>query len=728
LERSYDGPAHSVNPLKADFPRKVVWLVVLVTGGPIRAATDVGGTFTDLVYFSTDPETGVQEVVTAKSDTTPPDFEQGVLDVIAKSGVAADEIAFLAHGTTLVINALAERKGVTTALITTEGFRDTLEIARGNRPDFFNLHYEKPPPFVPRYLRRELPGRLAQDGSERTSLDLSRLGEIVDDFRHEGVEAIAICLLHSYANPAHEQAVLAQVRHLWPEVSVVASYQITREWREYERTSTAVLSAYVQPSAERYLTRLAAGARGLGFDGQLYIMQSNCGVDSVEKTKEIPITMVESGPASGFWGAAELGRLIDEPNIVALDIGGTTAKCSLIEGGTVKIISDYWIERSRSSAGYPILVPVVDLVEIGQGGGSIAWVDEFGKLHVGPQSAGAVPGPAAYGRGGAHATTTDANLALGRINRDYFCGGEIVADMKAVERALRGIADSLGIEINEAARGIVRIANNNMVNALKLVSLNRGHDPRDFTLVAFGGGGGMHAVALAGELGIGKVVIPRAASVFSAWGMLMSDLRRDFFVTRLLTLSVDNADRIDTLLAEITGTALEQFAREGIDPGNVRFLRYGSFRYENQEHSVEVPFPPGAIAEVAIAEVAERFHRAYEREYTYRLEAAVEFVGAHIVAIAEVGKLTPAPLQADSRQSLDARKGSRSVDYATEGVHEAAIYDGELLGPGMAFSGPAVVETRGSTTVVHSDNEASVDQYGNLVIAINHNREAGGSP
>ncbi len=684
----------------------------------VRAATDVGGTFTDLVYFLTNPETGAQEVVTAKSDTTPPDFERGVLDVIGRSGVGAEEIISLAHGTTVVINALTERKGVLTGLITTEGFRDSLEIARGNRPDFFNLHYVKPPPFVPRYLRREVRGRLAQDGSERWPLDLAGLEGIVEDFRREGVQAIAICLLHSYANPAHEQAVLERVRELWPEVSVVASHQITREWREYERTSTAVLSAYVQPIAERYLTRLSSGARELSFAGQLYIMQSNCGVDSVDKTREIPITMVESGPASGVWGAAELGRLIGEPNIIALDIGGTTAKCSLIEAGQVKIISDYWIERSRLSAGYPILVPVVDLVEIGQGGGSVAWVDEFERLHVGPQSAGAVPGPAAYGKGGTEPTTTDANLALGRINHDYFCGGEIEADMAAVERVLRPIAQGLGVDTAEAARAIVRIANNNMVNALKLVSLNRGYDPRDFTLVAFGGGGGMHAVALAAELGIRKVVIPRAAEVFSAWGMLMSDLRRDYFVTRLLTLTVDTAQPLDRLLAEVIDGALEQFGREGVEASRVSFLRYGKLRYENQEHSVEVLLPDGEIEARATKEIANRFHDAYQREYTYRLDAPVEFVGAHVVALADVGKLKPARLPVDGRSIDDARKPPRSVDYATEGIHHASIYAGELLEPGMSFEGPAVVETKGSTTAVHPGNELVVDDYGNLLITI----------
>ena len=693
----------------------------------IRAATDVGGTFTDLVYFVTDAETGAQEVSTAKVDTTPPDFERGVMNVIAKSGVALEDVAFMAHGTTVVINAVAERNGAVAGLITSEGFRDVLEIARGNRPDFFNLHYVKPQPFVPRRLRRELPGILTQKGGERAPLDLEPLPAILDDFRATGVQAVAICLINSYADPSHELAVLERMRELWPEVSVVASHQITREWREYERTSTTVLSAYVQPVAERYLTRLVERVEHAGFGGQLYIMQSNCGVDSVGKTKEIPITMVESGPASGFWGAAALGRLIDEPNILALDIGGTTAKCSLIEGGQVRIVSDYWIERSRVSAGYPAMVPVVDVVEIGQGGGSIAWVDEFGKLHVGPRSAGAVPGPAAYGRGGNDATTTDANLALGRINADYFCGGELQADVAAVERTVGAIAERLELDPAEAASGIVRVANNNMINALKLVSLNRGYDPRDFTLVAFGGGGGMHGVALAAELGIGKVVIPRAAEVFSAWGMLMSDLRRDYFVTRLFELAPDNADRLDALLGELESAALEEFSREGAEPGHVRLLRRGKLRYENQEHSVEVALPAGTIDLHVIDAIADTFHQTYEREYTYRLDSPVEFVGAHLVAIAEVGKLTPARMSPSGRPLADVVKGRRRVDYATEGVHAADVYVGELLEPGMDFTGPAIVEAAGTTVVVHPENEVTIDPYGSITIALHPNRN-GGAP
>ena len=687
----------------------------------IRVATDVGGTFTDLVFFETD-ESGRQSIRTAKVDTTPPNFDEGVLNVLAKGNVDIGSVSFFAHGTTVVINALTERKGVKTGLITTEGFRDVLEIARGNRPDFFNLMYEKPKPFVPRHLRRETPGRINYRGEETAKLDLSGVPAILDDFRAEGVRAIAICLLHAYANPRHEQALAAEARKLWPEVAVVASHQITREWREYERTNTTVLSAYVQPIAETYLERLERSLAAAGSRGQIYIMQSNCGVDSLAATKAIPITMVESGPASGFWGAAELGRIIGEPNILALDIGGTTAKCSLIEGGHVKIMTDYWIERSRRSSGYPVMVPVVDVVEIGNGGGSIAWVDEFGKLHVGPQSAGALPGPAAYGRGGAEATTTDANIALGRINKDYFFGGEIKVDTAAVDSALGDVAEKLGVNPIEAARGIVRIANNNMINALKLVSLNRGYDPRDFALVAFGGGGAMHAAALGAELGVKKVVIPRAAPVFSAWGMMMSDLRRDYFVTRLI--ETDGADpssvaaALGGLIEEAAAAARAQFAAESIAPDRVKLTPFLKCRYQNQEHSVEAPLTYGPVDSVVVNDLVSRFHAIYEREYTYRLEAPVEIVGLHLVASAEVGKLRLMPLPKTGAALEAARKGRRLVDYATEGVHEADIYDAGRLEPGMGFAGPAVAEDAGSTIVVHPGQGVAIDDYGNVHIEI----------
>ena len=691
----------------------------------VRVATDVGGTFTDLVYFRTDRETGAQEVITAKADTTPPNFERGVLDVVGRAGVDVAAVDFIAHGTTVVINALTERKGAKVALITTTGFRDSIEIARGNRPDFFNLSYRKPVPFVPRYLRREIPGRMTYLAQEREPLDLSGLPAVIEDFRQQGVEAIAVCLLHAYANPDHEQRLAAAIRRLWPEIPVVASHQITREWREYERSNTTVLSAYVQPIAERYLRALEQGLESRGFAGQLYVMQSNCGVDTVEHSSAVPITMVESGPASGFWGAAELGRLIGVPNVLALDIGGTTAKCSLIEHGQVRIMTDYWIERSPLSAGYPIMVPVVDLVEIGNGGGSIAWIDDFNKLHVGPRSAGASPGPAAYGRGGTHATTTDANVALGRINPEFFCGGTIEADLESVERALDSIAKPLHMTRVETARGIVRIANSNMVNALKLVSMNRGYDPRDFALVAFGGGGPMHAVALAVELSISHVIVPRAADVFSAWGMLMSELRRDYFATRLVSFLESHAQAINQLCADVIGTVLAQFGTEDIALDRIRFQRFGKLRYENQEHHVEIPLPEDDLDAAAIEAVTAAFHAAYEREYTYRLDAPVEFVGLHLVARADIGKLEPVKLQTTGRRLAQTRKARREVDYALEGIHTADIYDGDLLEPGMGFEGPAVIETRGTTVLIHPHNHVHVDDYGNIHIRLSSGGKSG---
>jgi N-methylhydantoinase A len=678
----------------------------------MRVATDIGGTFTDLVYVASDGQVG-----TAKSHSTPDQFEQGVMDVIHVSHIEPKEFDSFVHGTTIVINAITERKGAKTALITTEGFRDILEVARGNRPDFFNLDYRKPKPFVPRYLRREVPGRISYKGKKLKPLDLSGLPAILDDFRAEEVEAIAICFINSYADPAHEQAALEKVKELWPEVAVVASHQITGEWREYERTNTAVLSAYVQPVAHRYLDRLTGRLSDAGMHCTPYIMQSNCGVDTVKSAREIPITMLESGPASGVWGAAALGRLVNEPNVIALDIGGTTAKCGLITDGYVKINTDYKIEYSRTSAGYPVMVPVVDLVEIGNGGGSIAWVDEFQKLHVGPQSAGARPGPVSYGLGGTEATTTDANLALGCINPNYFCGGTVTADMNAVDKALDKLATTLNTNRQEAARGIVRIANNNMVNAVKLISVNRGHDPREFTMVAFGGGGGMHACALALELGIKNVIIPKQSAVFSAWGMLMSDLRRDYIQTQIVELESENAaEQLNNTLKMLEEKALEEFTAESIERSRIHFLRYGRFRYQNQEHSVEVVLPDGLIETPKIDEIRENFHINYEREYTYRLDVPVELVRFHVVAIAEVDKLKPQKVSPTGRTIEEAVKARRDVDYVEAGIHQAVIYNGDLLEPGMSFIGPAIVEEAGATTVVMPGMPCHVDEYGNIHI------------
>jgi N-methylhydantoinase A len=451
-------------------------------------------------------------------------------------------------------------------------------------------------------------------------------------------------------------------------------------------------------------------------------MQSNCGVDTVKSARQIPITMIESGPASGVWGAAALGQLIGERNSIAIDIGGTTAKCGQITKGEVKLNTNYTVEHTATSAGYPAMVPVVDLVEIGNGGGSIAWVDEFQRLHVGPQSAGAVPGPVAYALGGTEATTTDANLALGGINPNYVCGGTMIADMAAVDKALDKLAATLHDRRSqssrqEAARGIVRIANNNMVNAIKLISVNRGHDPRDFTLIAFGGGGGMHACALAKELGIKKVMIPKQSSVFSAWGMLLSDLRRDYLQTQIVELSgPDAAAQLNSTLTLFEEKALREFEAENIARSRVHFLRYARCRYQNQEHSVEIVLPDGAITAEQIDAIRERFHTDYEREYTYRLAAPVELVCYHLIAIAEVDKLKPEKLPTTGRKIEDAVKEHREADYVEAGIHRATIYDGDALEPGMSFVGPAIIEESGATTVIPPGLPCHIDEYGDYQI------------
>ena len=683
----------------------------------IRVATDVGGTFTDLVYYDPDPDTKtVGMLKTAKSHSTPPQFDEGVMDTFAKAGLKPADIEFFAHGCTVVINAFTERNGVKTGLITTRGFRDVLEIARGNRPDLFNFLYEKPKPFVPRYLRCEVSERVNFKGEALRPVALEEVEPILALFHREGVEAIAVCFLHSYANARHEEAVLNEIRRLWPEVSAIASHAITREWREYERLNTTVLAAYVHPVANRYLNRLEEGLTAQGFKGHPFVMQSGGGICTFDSARANPIVMVESGPASGVLGAVALGKLIGESNMITLDIGGTTAKCALIEDGRPRVTTEYKIERTRTWAGYPIKAPVIDIVEIGNGGGSIAWLDEGGKLLVGPRSAGAVPGPAAYGRGGDQPTATDASLLCGRIDPEYFLGGEIVPDMEAVRRAFAPLAEALSLDVEEVARGVIRVADANMVNALKLVSVNRGHDPRDFTLIAFGGGGPMHAAALARELNIPRLIVPIHPAVFSAFGMLLSDMRRDILLTRLVDLKAAAGEKIASVYADLEGMALEEYAVDGVGREAIALERFADMRYAGQEHTVKVPFPAGPVTAESIAEANSRFHGAHEREFTFRLGSPVVIVNFHLVATGAVDRPEPGHLPKTGRRPEDALRGTRRVDFDVDGVHQTPIYERAHMEPDMRLDGPAIVEEPDTTIVVLPDQTLSVDDFGNLHI------------
>jgi N-methylhydantoinase A len=650
----------------------------------------------------------------AKTDTTPPRFDEGVLASMEKAGVAPADMMFFAHGSTVVINALTERKGARTALITTRGFRDVLEIARGNRPDLFNFNFRKPPPFVERRLRLELAERTNYKGEIVTPVDLAPLEGAIGFLRREAVEAVAVVFLHAYINPENERRAASEIRRLWPEVSVVASHEISREWREYERTNTTVLSACVHPVAKRYIESLESKLAAQGFSGAPYMMLSNGGVATAAAAKRNPIAMVESGPASGINAAAHLGQAIGEANLIVLDIGGTTAKCALIENGEVKVSTDYHIEKTRKNPGYPIQTPVSEIVEIGNGGGSIAWVDAGGKLHVGPQSAGAAPGPAAYGRGGTQPTTTDANLVLGRIDPASFAGGEIEPDWRAVDLAMAPLCQKLGLDHTALARGIVRIANANMTNALRLVSTNKGYDPRDFALVAFGGGGAMHAVALAEELRIPKVIVPANSSVFSAWGMLLCDLRRDYLQTRPLTLGPDAAEAILDTFRSLEARAREEFAEDGVSGrSGLAFEHLADMRYFGQEHTVKVAFAFNGAGRADLGAAAAAFHDAHEKRFTYRLDTPVEIVNFHVVAMAPIDKPELARKPVTGKTADEAAVSRRRVDFDPHGVHDAVIYDGLALEPGMTFEGPAVVQEPAVSLVVPPGGRVSVDEFGN---------------
>ena len=684
----------------------------------MRVATDIGGTFTDLVCLEFDKKTakpiGVKVV---KSDTTSSNFEQGVLDTIRKGNVNLKEIEFFAHGTTVVINALTERKGVKTALITTKGFRDVLEIARCNRPDLFNFNFVKQPPFVSRYLRFEVEERINYKGEIIKSLNTSTLKAIIKFCKDEKVESIAVCLLHAYKNPKHEIQLVQELSALYKNIEIIASYQVTREWREYERTSSTVLSGYILPIAKKYLNNLEDKLRAKGLVNAPYIMQSNGGITSINDAKSNPITMVESGPASGVFGAIALGKVIDKKDLIVLDIGGTTAKCALVENGQIKITTNYKIEHSRIKAGYPIQTPVLDIVEIGNGGGSIAWVDKGGKMHVGPKSAAAIPGPAAYGRGGKNLTTTDANILTGRIHPDYFLGGELQPDYDSIDKASKPLCKTLNGSKTDIAKGIIRVANANMVNALKLISVNKGHDPRNFTMVVIGGGGAMHGADLARELQISELIIPLHAGVFSAFGMLMSDIRRDYIRTNVLTLVQEQRYIIQSTFNEMENEAIDNFKLDGYTLDDIKFTYYTDLRYAGQEHYVKVLLS-GFNNDTPLKTIIDYFHKEHKKQYSFKLDAVVELVNFHLVAEVEVDKPDFPKIAVTGKKVENAIFDNKEVDFDDLGIHNTAFYNRELLEPNMKIAGPAIIAEKATTTVVTPLFTVNIDEYGNLILTL----------
>ncbi|MBI3762604.1 MAG: hydantoinase/oxoprolinase family protein [Chloroflexi bacterium] len=665
-------------------------------------AVDIGGTFTDLVAF--DPVDG--RLTTAKALTTRLEPASGVLDAVRVGEVTLSTAAAFVHGTTVVANAAIERKGARTALVTTAGFRDVLEIARTNRPDMYNFRYHKPKPFVPRGLRFEVRERLARDGTIALPLETGDLDPIIAACRAERVEAIAVCFLHSYANPDHEIIAAQVLRQHLPDVIVTASHEISRQWREYERTSTTVLNAYVQPAVSSYLSALETALRANGFRGELSIMQSSGGTTTPAIARARPITLLESGPVAGVAGAARIGQALGEPNLVSLDIGGTTAKCSLVEAYQLRITTDYRLEATPISAGYPVQVPTVDIVEIGSGGGSLVRLEANGALRVGPESAGADPGPACYGRGATQPTLTDAALLAGWLSPNFLLGGQLKVYPERARAAYTKLGEALGMSAEDAAVGALRLANANTIGALRLVSIQRGHDPRDFALVVHGGGGPMHAALLARELRFKKVIVPRAPGVFSAWGMLLVEQRADFVRTRVET--VGGLSEMSRLIGEMKGEAAHVFGSDGL-----RYELAADMRYFGQEHTVRVP-----LAEVESPDAAaEAFHAAHFRRYRFDLRGKpVEFVNFHLSAY----RPSPHP---GIRRMDDARraqtvtpKSSRRAHFDSDGWCDTPIYERDDLPVGFEAAGPLIVEEPTSTTPVPPGMRLRVDDFGNLQI------------
>ena len=677
-----------------------------------RVAIDIGGTFTDFV--SLDEDSG--KILLEKAPTTPHNFAEGVINTIERSSTDPREYRQFVHGTTVVINALTERKGAKVALITTKGFRDVLEIQRANRPDMYNLFYQKPKPFVPRRFRFEVRERVNFRGEILQPLVEEDVVKAVEACKAAGIEAIAVCYIHAYANPTHERRTREIIEELLPGIPVTLSHEITQEWREYERTNTTVMNAYVQPAAALYLSTLDRELTARGLTGTKYAMQSNGGTATFSRAQRVPIHLVESGPVGGVIGAGVIARAIGEDSVIAFDMGGTTAKVSLIDRGQLKINTDYHIEKTATWAGYPLKIPVVDIVEVGAGGGSIAWIDTGGALHVGPKSAGADPGPACYGLGGTEPTVTDANLLTGRLNPDYFLGGQMHLDVARAEAAIRKVAEPFGLTPIEAAMGIIRLANANMRAALERVSIERGYDPRDFTLVAYGGAGGLHGATLARELRMKKVIIPRAPGQFSAWGMLMTNLRHDFIRTHVMPCAEEKIEEIAQVFSALQGDAERQFQEEGFPLEKVWIERFLDLRYKGQEHTVRTPVPEGALEQRNLKLVIAKFHELHERAYSFRLDDPVEIVNFHVVGWGEVEKPELKPLERAGHDMARAFKGERQVYFEELGMVSSKIYERDLIPPGEPISGPAIIEEPACTTVVCPDQQVVVDERGYLII------------
>ena len=685
-----------------------------------RLGVDIGGTFTDIALI--DETTG--QVYNGKVSSTPADPSQGFMEavrrLIEQREVAPEAVSYIVHGTTVATNAIIEGKVAPTGFITTDGFRDMLEIARQIRPELYNLQFDKPQPLVPRHHCFGIPERLDARGDVLLALDEDALRTVAGKLRREGVESVAVCFLHAYANPQHERRAGEILAEVFPEAVVSLSSEVAPEFREYLRASTTVINGCIRPVVARYLQRIEDRLLESGIRAELLVMQSSGGVYTFAAAQQKPVYMVESGPAAGVIAAAHLGQALGYDQVISFDMGGTTAKAGLVQGGEPNVTKDYEVGATAQSgvgasrgAGYPIRTPVIDLVEIGAGGGSIAWVDPGGILRVGPHSAGADPGPVCYGRGGTQPTVTDANLVLGRLSADYFLGGEIGLDRAAAERAIEQYcAEPLAMDLVAAANGIVEIANAAMVNALRLVSVQRGYDPRDFALVAFGGAGPAHANRLAAMTEIPVAIIPPSPGTASAMGLLVTDLKHDYATTLIQRMDRVEPAALERVFEQLQQRGQEALAREGLAQEAMDFKRQADLRYVGQSHELTLSL----AADVQVPQMLQDFHREHERAYGFSASGEeVELVNLRLTAVGTIAKPKMAPIAAAEGEIV--AKGVRPVYFAErDGYVECPVYDRYALGAGAVVVGPAIVEEIDSTTTIHPGYQALIGEFAHMVL------------
>jgi N-methylhydantoinase A len=663
-----------------------------MSNSTLRVAVDIGGTFTDLA--AVDTLTG--ERWFSKASTTPDDPTRGIAHCLEKLGKSGADMEMFVHGTTLVINACLEKDGAKTALITTDGFRDVLEIGRGNRTESFNYLFWRHEPFVPRERRLEVMERMNSKGEVVTPLDEAGLKQVLDEAKAKGAEAIAICFLHSYRNPAHEQraAEIARAHSNW---FVTSSHELSREYREFERTSTAVLNAFVGPKVSRYIERLEGLLADKKFKGKFFLMESNGGVADANTVKQLPILLMESGPVGGIAGAMKMGEVLNRPNLLTFDMGGTTAKAALIEDGVVTFDSLYYVGGFEH--GYPVQTSVVDVVEVGAGGGSLAWIDELGALHIGPKSAGAHPGPAAYGLGNDQPTVTDANIFLGRLNHESFLRGEMKIDATLSKKALEKLGAKLGYDATQMAAGIIQIANVTMSGALRRVSIERGKDPRDFTMVACGGNGPLHAAELAEELGVKTLLVPRMPAHYSAYGMLLADARYDASQTWRCELPEDGAvvEGLDAALKALQDQ-LAKSVNESLGPQErLKFEDYAEMRYRGQDQTVKVRL----FEDHSPSALRRAFDQTYMTRYGHVSPIRVQIVSLRVSCQAPLGaKLAEEKTRATAAAGNVAAKTRDVYSFKAGAFVPYAIYEREDMPVGHVVAGPCLVEDHATTTHV----------------------------